>query len=96
MESENIKLFADSSRGIYIPHYFITHSAGWHGISDDDRAALKGGPDNEGYWEAWESVLESAAINVNDRIYHLHQDGDLWAIALDSLTTAERLQFFGE
>jgi hypothetical protein len=94
----NIELYADSNRGIYIPQHFIEScTEGWSGISDENRAILAAGPEHEHYWDAWESVLDSARFKLADgRVFSLHQDGDLWAIALDNLTDAERLEFFGE
>jgi hypothetical protein len=47
------------------------------------------GPDEEHYWEAWQSILDSAEITEpatlkeDESLWRLHQNGDLWLIRSD-------------
>lgn len=75
-------------RGVYIPQNFakgfIIGADGWQGISSEDLECVKLGPyseENEWYWEAWESILNSAYLIDSDGLkWTLFQDGDLYAI----------------
>ena len=95
----------DDSRGIYIPQIFAEtfvfeeiaqHGAAyWQGVEAEDLETLKKGPDEEFYWEAWDSVAQDAFYVVEsggttiDGVafpegtrFHLEQDGDLWLCGL--------------
>jgi hypothetical protein len=39
-----------------------------------------GNPENEGYWEAWDSVLQKARITLSGVTYQLYQDEDLFLV----------------
>jgi hypothetical protein len=73
------ELYADGSRGVYIPQYFAESHAPekWTGIDAADLEILRAGPDHEFYWDAWTTVLDNA--ETTDGAV-LHQDGDLWVI----------------
>jgi hypothetical protein len=74
--------YASDSRGIYIPLFFartIVREA-VTGIDEEDYDVLESGPEHDGYWEAWNSVLQSATMVASGVEYRLHQDGDLWLI----------------
>jgi hypothetical protein len=75
-------LFLDGNRGIYIPQNFAESIdiADWTGIDAGDLDVLKAGPDQESYWDAWQSVLDYAESKDGAV---LHQDGDLWLIYRD-------------
>jgi hypothetical protein len=79
-------LFADSSRGVYIPQYFAENVRREYvsGVSDEDYATLKAGPDHEHYWDAWADVLDNAKI-MEPKVgeCYLHQDGDLWVVPVE-------------
>ena len=91
---EAIEIYADSSRGQYIPQYFAeSYAEGWN-VSAEDIATLLRGPDEEFYWDAWVSVLDSATFDTEEGQYILHQDGDLFAICIEKLTDEERNEFF--
>jgi len=87
---ENAILYADSSRGAYIPKYFaeaLDRSAvtldGMAPASIDECMELIGrGPDEEYYWGAWEDLLNHLIIThtATGKSFHLWQDGDLWLI----------------
>ena len=64
------------------------------GVSTEDRVILLD-PDHEDYWEVWNSVLTFAHYfdKESGKNYHLHHDGDLWAVCFNSMSDEERLNF---
>ena len=76
------ELFFDGNRGIYIPRDFADaiDPDDWTGIKTQDLDVLRAGPEQEFYWDAWQSVMDFAETK-DGRV--LHQDGDLWLIARD-------------
>ena len=95
---DNVILLLSDARGIYIPRDFAQNFNfdvdGWQGVSQEDRDALSD-PENVDYWETWDRVLSNAHYidETSGWIYHLHQDGDLWAICYDNMTDEEKLNF---
>lgn len=95
---DNVILLLPDDRGIYIPsdfaHYFNFDKDGWQGVSEDDREVLSD-PENEWYWETWDKMLSNAHYTdpATGKVYHLHQDGDLWAVCFDHLTDEEKFNF---
>lgn len=100
-----VVLILSDSRGVYIPQHFLTedngeisveHCATW-GLTEENRehwgdAALD--PETEGYWDAWQWVLDHAEHTTEDGDrYTLHQDGDLWGICLERMTAEEKSNF---
>ena len=80
------EIFADSSRGRYIPQYFAetVNRKFVTGVGEDDYKVLEAGPDHEHYDDAWIGVLDNASItNPKGGKYHLYQDGDLWIVPDD-------------
>lgn len=77
------ELLYDSNRGQYIPQHFaedIDRSL-LSGVNDTDLDELALGPDYEGYWETWASVLDNARIqHPTLGMCWLHHDGDLWLV----------------
>lgn len=102
-----VLLFSDA-RGQYIPRDFavmvleaIKTNIKWgshdSGFETELAELAKGPDDNEYYWEAWHNMLDSAFYTAeNGDVYHLHQDGDLWAICYERLTRTEYHNIFGE
>jgi hypothetical protein len=74
-------ILLDGLRGIYVPQKFA-QLEGIGGISAEDLAILRAGPDHESYWEAWEEALRFGEITVAGICYSLHQneEGDLFAV----------------
>mgnify|MGYP003335682575 FL=1 len=71
--------------GVYIPKRWCDD------IAESDCAALgidwrdvqtcQAGPDQEWYWEAWQAILDSAAMTDEaGTVWRLYQDGDLWEV----------------
>ena len=91
-----IELLLDGSRGFYIPRDFVEGTLiggefGWQGITEENVKDLSE-PDNEWYWDTWETVLNNATyISACGKKYTLYQDGDLFAICFDMLTETERV-----
>ena len=76
-------LFCDSASGQYIPQRFANevNRAYVYDIRDEDFMILEEGPDNELYWEAWETVLNTGKLKDSQGVtWFLHQDGDLWLL----------------
>lgn len=93
-----IEIFADSSRGQYIPQYFgeSVLVRCLSGVSADDLETLKAGPDAEFYWDVWASVLDNARLTDDSgHVWSIYQDGDLFIIR-DDCPEHERAQLMGD
>lgn len=97
---EAIVLILSDARGIYIPRDFvcdddnevaIEHCKVW-GIKLNDAAILQN-PDNKGYWDTWNDVLNYAKFSNGDDVYRLMQDGDLWGYCIEKMTNEEKRNF---
>ncbi len=85
----------NDAHGIYIPAKFIEcyDPVAW-GVTEEDQKELSS-PDNQYYWETWESVEQYATFtDEHGNKWHLHQDGDLYAVCYELLTDEEK-QFIG-
>jgi hypothetical protein len=79
-------LFADSSRGVYIPQFFADsiRRECVTGVDSGDWAILETGPDHELYWDAWHDVESNAIVtDSNGQEFRLYQDGDLWLVPIE-------------
>lgn len=95
MKLENIEILLSDARGIYIPRDFVQgfDLSKWSCISESDIEILQN-PENDFYWDSWESVLNSAKFTADDgRVFTLWQDGDLFAICYESMTDEEKQNF---
>lgn len=94
---ENIILFADDSRGIYIPQYFAeaVKQEFVQGITEEQWRDLESGPEGEHYWDTWETVLNTASVLKDGLTYSLHQDGDLWLVDFDNASEEDLTNLFG-
>lgn len=92
-----VELLLDSNRGIYIPQHFVEEcDIGKWNVKPEDATALAKGPEEEWYWETWETVLNNAEYTAeNGDKYVLHQDGDLFAVCLDKMSEDEKESLFG-
>ena len=92
-----IELLLSDSRGVYIPRDFADFGAHWDGVKAEDLEILAAGPEHEHYWDAWDAVLGAATYtDGNDNVWHLSQDGDLWAYCEELMTAEEHYNFFGD
>ena len=90
-----ISLLVDGCHGTYVPQRFINNFdlSLWQGISEENKNILSEGQDNEGYWEAWNEVINNATFSQDGNVWHLSQDGDLWAICYELMTDEEKHNF---
>jgi hypothetical protein len=92
-----IEILLSDSRGVYIPKHFSENFILWDGVSDADREILESGPENELYWDVWDSVTRDATYTDSEgNVWRLHQDGDLFAYCEELMTDEEYYGFFGE
>ena len=94
---KNIIFLCDSSHGIYLPSFFCSHSENIWNINQEDwnYIASTENVEKEDYWEVWESILSNAEyVDSTGKVWTLHQDGDLFAVAMDSMTEQEKIDFF--
>ena len=83
------RLILSDSHGQYIPQLFCADltqaDAEAMGIDPQDVKDCQLGPDNEFYWEAWQSILDAAESTDSHGIkWRLEQNGDLWEIRADA------------
>jgi hypothetical protein len=81
------QLLLSDSHGRYIPQLYC------EGISKTEAKELsldwwavetcQHGPEEELYWEAWQSICDSASWEENGSEWRLLQNGDLWAVKAD-------------
>ena len=95
---DNVILLISDAHGTYIPRVFASNfnfeEDGWQGVSTEEQEILSD-PHHEDYWEVWHTVLSNAYYidETSGWVYHLHQDGDLWAVCYDNMTDEEKLNF---
>jgi hypothetical protein len=90
-------LLLDERNGIHIPRCFVQDFDlnAYDGVSPQDAITCTD-PDNEGYWDAWTSILDSATLTTTEGYkYRLHQDGDLWLCCEELMDDEEYHNFFG-
>lgn len=91
-----ISCLLDDHRGIYLPRDFCKDFRfgpdSWANVDPEDIAICTKGPDEELYWEAWDSILKAATYTTNKptkiqgttypagHIFRLEQDGDLFMV----------------
>ena len=94
---QNVECIIDGQHGVYVPMVFAqtVNRALLSGVAAEtlDYLAKEESVGDDGFWEEWDSVLNNARITHNGKIYHLQQDGDLFAIAWDNLTDEEMVSF---
>jgi hypothetical protein len=91
---DNVVLLLSDARGIMIPRDFVEQFSveKFTGITEWAIETCKN-PDNEGYWDAWDDILNNARYTEDGKEYSLHQDGDLWLICYEHMTIEERTNF---
>ena len=94
---QNIECIVDSRHGVFVPMVFAqtVNRSLLSGVSGEtlDYLAKEESVEDVDFWDVWDSVLNNARITHNGKIYHLHQDGDLFAIDWDNLTEDESEAF---
>ena len=94
---QKVECIVDSRHGVFVPMLFArtVNRALLSGVTteDLDYLAKEESTENDGFWDTWDSVLNNARITHNGKIYHLHQDGDLFVIEWENLTEEESEAF---
>ena len=94
---QNAKCIVDGAHGVFVPKVFAktVNRALLSGVSIEtlDYLAKEESLEDDGFWDTWDSVLNNVRIKVEGKIYHLHQDGDLFIINWDNLTEDESKAF---
>ena len=98
MKMSAIEILVSDNMGIYIPQVFAERfdTDLWSGIDEDDLRTIKRGPDAQYYWDAWCNIRGAAEYKHQGKTWHLHQDGDLFAICTELMADDEYKDFFGE
>jgi hypothetical protein len=80
---DEVILAVDSHYGIYTPQTYVER---YNPVNADreDLRILKAGPDQEWYWESWESIMNCPVV-INDKTYIPFQNEDVWLIPADML-----------
>jgi len=90
---EDCRLLLSDSHGIYIPQLYCQtlseEEAEDSGISWEDVLLCQSGPEEELYWEAWQSICDSAEWKEDGETWHLLQNGDLWQVRADAVIPQE-------
>lgn len=92
-------LLISDRHGIYIPQLFAKNydESKWRNIDPEDIKILQEGPENEWYWETWDSVMDSAEyVDEDNNVYKLHQDGDVWVYCHELMTEEDKSNLFGD
>lgn len=89
-----VVLLLSDARGIYIPRDFVqSFDLNKWGLYKDNEAILSN-PEDEFYWDEWSTVLDNAKfIDEQGNEFRLYQDGNLWAICYDRMTSEEKKNF---
>lgn len=93
-----MQLLVTDWHGQYVPQHFVNSfvTEDWN-ISEEDAKHLAARPESECYWDVWNAVLDMAEhIDTDGNVWHLWQDGDLFAFCVDLMTDEEYKNFFGE
>jgi hypothetical protein len=81
------QLLLSDSHGVYIPQLYCSDISEDEcedlSVSWEDVKVCQSGPDSELYWEAWQSICDSAEWEENLEMWRLLQNGDLWAVKAD-------------
>ena len=82
---DDITLFLDDTRGIYLPRDFAEVITSENIINrqefDDDLDFLiKYDTTRDFYWETWQNILDHLKIKIGRRTYFFYQDGPVWMI----------------
>jgi len=84
------QLLLSDSHGVYIPQFYCENLSEEEslamGLCWEDVLCCQSGPDSELYWDAWQSILDSAEIiepatlKEDESLWNLYQNGDLWMV----------------
>lgn len=85
---QDAKLLLSDSHGTYIPQIYCSDITEEDcedlSISWEDVKVCQQGPDSELYWDAWQSILDSAEYEEDRIMWRLVQNSDLFAVRADA------------
>ena len=91
---QNVECIVNGAHGVFVPMVFAKTIKRelLSGVSVEtlDYLAKDESIEDDFFWDTWDGVLNNARIIHNGKIYHLHQDVDLFAIDWDNLTEEEK------
>ena len=91
-----VVILLSDRNGINIPKMFVNNFEGWKNITDQDIENLNEGIDGNLYWDTWDDIINKTEyVDPKGYIWHLYQDGDLFAICEELITDEERKNFYG-
>jgi hypothetical protein len=87
-----VEILLSDARGVYIPRDFVEgfDVTQWGIDPDAWEVQTCADPENDSYWEAWESILNKAEYQHGGNVWRLYQDGDLFAICYELMTDEEK------
>jgi len=89
------KILLSDSNGVYIPKMFVNGFEGWKNITDQDIEILNEGIDGNLYWDTWDNVIQKTEyVDEEGHIWHLYQDGDLFAVCHELVDEAREERFY--
>ena len=96
-----VEILLSDARGQYIPRDFTTtYNLTQWGYAAQQAIEISNdlsNPENEYYWDAWETILNNAKHTTPEgNAYRLHHDGDLFAICDELMTDDDYLNLYGE
>ena len=97
--SSGLTMVMDDRLGFNIPAKFRECFERPNAVSDWAWEEISSGY-NDGYWEAWDSILNNAyySIDLGDgvpRKFVMHHDGDVWLVCDELLSDTDYENFFG-
>lgn len=86
-DENEIILYLDDNRGVYIPRDFALETIREcvSGVDKDDLDYLAKGPDQEWYWDVWNTVEQNAVVTDPDtgKRYTIVQNGAVFLVPED-------------
>lgn len=85
MSRPEMMLWLEDTRGIYIPQAFAKsfrdREKDVAGVSPESWATLEVGPEDEWYWDIWDSVRDNAIVtDEHGNKYTVYQEGHCWLV----------------
>ena len=84
-------LIVTSQAGVYGPMEFMERMVwdfylvikGYHKIKEDGKTVLMGPHENDGYWDAWNMIMDKVTIYYKGKEYNILHDEDIWLVPID-------------
>ena len=84
-------LAVTSQAGVYGPQELIEHVIsdfyhvikGYHKVVSEIECVQQGPDDNDGYWDAWNMIMDKVTIHYKGKDYCIVHDEDIWLVPVD-------------